>query len=167
MLGGRECGSREAHGAHITLLRSRLHVLRSEGRCVEGNFSGERLDRPPASLHSGLYPRRALSNSPAHMEHVPPHSPVRTGQDLRRGREMWEFWETTYRARGSRGSRGIWQEVTRACRTVAEVAYPRLRRARNAGEVGPPRSITHSTGAGRHKGKTGSVRIANPAPQDW
>jgi hypothetical protein len=54
---------------------ARLHVSRSEGRCVEGNFPGERLDRPPASLHSGLYTRRALCNYPAHMEHVPPYSP--------------------------------------------------------------------------------------------
>jgi hypothetical protein len=46
-----------------TLHRSRVRVLR-RGALVEGNFSGERLDRPPASLHSGLYPRRALSSAP-------------------------------------------------------------------------------------------------------
>ena len=35
------------------------------GRCVEGNFfSGERLDRPPALLHSSLYSRRAFSSTP-------------------------------------------------------------------------------------------------------
>jgi hypothetical protein len=48
-------------------------VLR-RGALVEGNFSGERLDRPPA--WSVLpFP----SSYPAHMVHVPPRSPDPNG----------------------------------------------------------------------------------------
>jgi hypothetical protein len=44
------------------------------GRCVEGDFSGERLDRPPACSVLPL-----PSSYPAHMEHVPPRSPGPNG----------------------------------------------------------------------------------------
>jgi hypothetical protein len=44
------------------------------GALVEGNFSGERLDRPPASLHSGLYTRRALLSGPGRDGPGPPES---------------------------------------------------------------------------------------------
>jgi hypothetical protein len=49
------------------------------GALVEGNFSGERLDRPPASLHSG--------HTPAGLSLA---APVLTGQERREGRAYRE-----------------------------------------------------------------------------